>query len=82
MFAQFPIYTAGLTSEDHLLNTDHIEEVLPHANVPVDPGTVDTECCEVRFYSTATAITLLPYSEVFSRLQAMLGLIDTTGEVS
>lgn len=79
MFVIAPIYNAGLESEERPLNLDHIEEVYPHVNVPVDPGAVDTESCEARFYSGSTVVILLPLATMQERLVAIYGTISNIG---
>lgn len=81
MFKIAPIYNAGLESEDQLINLDHIERVLPHANVPVDPGAVDTECCEVKFFSGDTAVVLVTFATMQEQIQALTGVLDSLGDL-
>jgi hypothetical protein len=79
MFAKISCYNTGLTAEDRLINTDHVEEVLPHADVPVDPGAVATHCCELRYHSGATTIVLLSFAIVAIRFGALVGITDESG---
>jgi hypothetical protein len=79
MYAIVPVYNASFESEDRIINPSHIEEVRPNANVPVDPGAVDTEAVLVRFYSGAEIIVLLNMSTMATRLQAITGLVDNFG---
>lgn len=81
-FFDYPVYSAALTSERRIINTDHIEQVKAHANVPVDPGAVDTECVEVAFYSGESAVVLLDYDTVKSGMMAFFGLVDATGAMT
>jgi len=64
-----------------MMNTDHFEEVKPHANVPVDPGAVSTACVEVRFYSAESIVVLVDYSSMYSRLKTAEGVTDETGNL-
>lgn len=80
MFIKVPVYNASLESEDRVYNTDHLEEMKPHANVPVDPGTVSTPCCEVTFQSGTTAIILVSSAEMEARLQVVVGITNITGD--
>jgi len=81
MYAKFPCYNASLESEDRVLNTDLIEEVLPHADVTMTHlGAVP--CCEVRFQSCATTIVLLSFTDMSTRLGALVGIVDQTGSIT
>lgn len=80
MFKNAPVYNATLESEVQILNLDHFERVLPHANVPVDPGAVDTACCEVKFFSGDSVIVLLSFSSMQSQIQALTGELTTLAE--
>lgn len=79
MFIKVPFYNASLENEPRSMNTDHFEEIYPHANVPVDPGAVDTPCCEVRFFSGETRVILLDKTVFETALNASTGLTDLTG---
>jgi len=74
-----PVYNASLESENRLINLDHIQQVSPHANVPVDPGAADTPCCEVEFYSGTTIVVLVDYATMKEQTGALVGTIDTIG---
>jgi hypothetical protein len=82
MFKTAPVYNAALESETRLINLDHIEEVKPHANVPVDPGAVDTPCCEVQYYSGVSTVVLVEFASMQSEIQALVGVIDELGNIS
>lgn len=81
-FFDYPVYNAALESEQRIVNTDHIEQVKPHADVPVDPGAVSTACVEVVSYSGASIIVLLDYATVKTGLSAFFGVVDQNGIVS
>jgi hypothetical protein len=81
MFKIAPVYNASLESEDTVINLNHIEQVKPHANVPVDPGAVDTAACEVVFHSGTSIVVLLDMLSMESNLQALTGTIDTFGSL-
>jgi hypothetical protein len=78
-FKKVPVYNASNESEDRVVNLEHIEQVKPHANVPVDPGAVSTACCEVAFHSGSTIIVLIDQPTFEQQLQALTGTIDTFG---
>lgn len=82
MLFDYPVYSASLVSERRIINSDHIEQIKPHANVPVDPGAVDTECCEFFFYSGTSCVVLLNYDVVKVGLKAYLGIINDAGEMT
>lgn len=82
MFQQVPVYNAALESENRILNTDHIESVAPHANVPVDPGAADTACVEIIFHSGTSWVVLLDYASAYTHLQTLEGEITTLGVLS
>ncbi len=81
MFYSIPVYNAALESETRIINPEHIEQVTPHVNVPVDPGAVDTPCCEITFHSSATLIALIDMSSMTANLQALTGTIDELGNI-
>lgn len=81
MFATVPVYNAALESETRIINPSHIEEVRPHANVPVDPGAVDTQCTEVFFHSGNSIVVLLDMTTMQSHLQALTGVFDDYGSL-
>lgn len=82
MFAKFSCYNTSFESEDRVLNTDHFEVVKPHADVPVDPGAVVTNCCEVIFSSGEIVIVLLSFGDLSSRLNVVVGIVDQTGSIT
>ena len=81
-FFDYPVYTAALTSERRIINTDHIEQVKPHANVPVDPGAEGTACVEVVMFSGESAIVLLDYDTVKVGMNATFGVVDQNGNIA
>jgi hypothetical protein len=82
LLKECPVYNASLESENRLINVDTIEEVKPHANVPVDPGAVDTSCVEVRFHSGEAIVVLVDYSSMRQQLSALVGNIDELANLS
>lgn len=82
MFAIIPVYNSSLESEDRYIQPAHIEEVKPNANVPVDPGEVDTPCCMVRLKSGQERIVLLDMDTMKTRLIALTGVFDDYGTLT
>lgn len=83
-FFDYPVYNAALASEQRIINTDHIEQVKPHADVPVDTGhgTISTACVEMVLFSGASVVVLLDYATVKTGLNAFFGVVDQNGIVS
>jgi hypothetical protein len=81
-FKKVPVYNAALESEGRTINLEHIEQVLPHANVPVNPGAVDNPSCEVKFYSGTSIIVLVDQPTFEQHLGAITGEIDTYGTLA
>lgn len=81
-YFDYPVYNASLESEQNIINTDHIAQVKPRANVPVDPGAVDTECVDVVLFSGSSVIVLLDYATVKTGLSAFFGVVDQNGGMS
>lgn len=81
LFKKIPVYNASNESESRVINLELIEEIKPHADVPVDPGAVNTSCCEVRFFSGTAIIVLISQSTFESQLTALTGQIDELGEL-
>ena len=81
-FFDYPVYNAALESERNIINLSQIQSIKPHANVPVDPGAVDTACVEF-FYKFGTSdIILLDYDTVKSGMKGFFGLVDADGILS
>jgi hypothetical protein len=79
MYFDYPVYNAALESERNIINSDHIERVAHHADVPVDPGAVSTPCVEFFFIFGTSAIILLDYDTVRDGLNATFGVISADG---
>ena len=79
MFFDYPVYNAALESENRLVNIGQVEQIMPHADVPVDPGAVSTPCAEFFFFSGTAAIVLLEYEVIKAGLFAYKGIVDQTG---
>jgi hypothetical protein len=82
MFATVPVYNASLESEERIINPSHIEEIRPHADVPVDPGAVNTTCCEAFFFSGNSIVILIDYTTMKGHLQAITGEVDVYGVIT
>lgn len=82
MYFDYPVYNADLASERRIVNIDLIQQVKPHANVPVDPGAVDTVCVEISFYSGSSEIVLLDFGTVKAGMKAYFGIIDVNGDMT
>lgn len=84
-FKEAPVYLSATTSsENRIINLDHIEEVTPHANVDVgaeEPFT-STACCQVRYHSGQEEILLIDYTSMKTNLSAITGTIDLLGNIS
>ncbi len=78
-FAAVPVYAADLTSQEQVINTDHIQRLLPNVNVPVDPDAVDTEACRIQFKTESEIVVLLSYATTKDRLQVLTGIISDFG---
>jgi hypothetical protein len=78
-FATVPVYAADLTSQEQVINTDHIQRLFPNVNVPVDPDAVDTESCRIQFKTESEIVVLLPYATMKDHLQALTGVISEIG---
>jgi hypothetical protein len=81
-FKKVPVYNSSLASEDRVINLEHLEQVKPHAEVPVDPGAVSTSCCELVFHSSTAIIVLIDKPTFETQLQTLIGSIDTLGIIS
>lgn len=82
MYFDYPVYNASLESERRIINTDHVEQVKLHANVPVDPGAVDTACVEFTFYSGENELILIDYDTVKAGMKTFFGIVDANGIVT
>ena len=81
-FLDYPRYNASLESENILVNLSEIQAIKPHANVPVDPGAVDTACVEF-FYKFGTSdVILLDYDTVKTGIDAYFGVVDENGAMT
>jgi len=81
-FFDYPRYNASNESERIIVNIAEIQAVKPHANVPVDPGAVDTPCVEF-FYKFGTSdIILLDYDTVKTGIDAFYGVVDQNGAMT
>lgn len=81
-FFDYPHYNDSLESENILVNLSEIQSVKPHANVPVNPGAVDTVCVEI-FYKFGTSdVILLDYATVKTGISAYYGVVDPDGVMS
>jgi len=78
-FLDYPRYNDAKESERIMVNLSAIQAVKPHANVPVDPGAVDTVCVEM-FYKFGTSdVILLDYDTVKTGIKAYFGVVDQNG---
>lgn len=82
MFIVLPTYSAALTSENRIVNLDAIEQAKPHADVPVEPGAVNTSACELVTRSGAAVIVLLSLGTIQENLSALSGRIDALGQLT
>lgn len=81
-FFDYPRYNDSNESERIIINLSEIQSVKPHANVPVDPGAIDTQCVEV-FYKFGTSdIILLDYGTVKTGIEAYFGVVDQYGTMT
>ena len=80
-FLSVPIYNASLQSEERIINSSFIEEIKPHADVPVSPGPVSTPSCEVRFYTDRTVVVLIDFGTMKDRLNAVEGIVTVEGNL-
>jgi hypothetical protein len=79
MFANVPVYNSSLESETRIINTEHIEQVEPHANVPVGSGAVSTACCQVDFHSGTSIVVLIDFGSMQTNLNSLTGTVDFNG---
>lgn len=82
MFATVPVLTATNESEDWLIQLAMVEEIKPHADVPVDPGAVVTSCCEARFFSGTSIVILIDIYSMKSQVGALTGTVDEYGQLT
>lgn len=81
-FLDYPRYNDSLESETILVNLSEIQAIKPHANVPVNPGAVDTVCVEI-FYKFGTSdVILLDFDTLKTGIDAFFGVVDGDGVMS
>jgi hypothetical protein len=82
MFVIVPVYNSSGESEDRIIQTDHIEDVAPHADVTITSTSAVVPAVEVIFQSGTSIIVILDMFTMQARLQALTGVIDTFGTLT
>lgn len=81
MFLKCNVLNGSSESEERVIHTSHIEELYPLANVNVNPGSVSTACCGVRFLSGTVITVLIDYAAFYERLNVVEGILEFSGNV-